>query len=460
MSLSYVRGALQEARVRPVKTLGQNFLHDQNLARWIVEQAAINATDFVVEIGPGLGALSGEILNRGARLLALEKDGRLVEFLREKFSGRNFDVRHCDALEFDTRSLFAERGVKLIGNLPYYVASQLLLRFIDYPSPISLAVLMLQDELARRLSAQPREADYGALTLRVQIHHRVRYLRKVPPTVFFPQPEIASAFVRINPREENEGLPVAHHCFQEIVRAGFSQRRKQLRKLLNHEAGDWESAAAELGITPLARAEELSREQWIALANYQTRKEEDKPAQVASEYLPVVDHNDGKVGEATRAKVHANNLRHRAVHILLFNSAGELLLQKRSALKDRHPLRWDSSAAGHVEGEESYDETAARELNDELGVAVKLELIGKIPASEKTGEEFIAVYRARCDGPFRFPHEEISAVKFFPVEIVERWIAKKPEEFAPGFVECWKLWRDWAVNLPPRQRRRASSRAL
>src|SRR5207244_5973282 len=136
-----------------------NFLHEQNLARWIVEQAQIGSDDFVLEIGPGLGALTSEILKRGARLLALEKDARLANFLREKFRDPRFELRHCDALDFDTRILFAERNVKVIGNLPYYMASQLLLHFVDYPNCICLALFMLQDEMARRLSAQPGSTD-------------------------------------------------------------------------------------------------------------------------------------------------------------------------------------------------------------------------------------------------------------------------------------------------------------
>ena len=137
MNLSQIRTALDHAGVRPAKKLGQNFLHDQNLARWIVEQAQISRDDFVLEIGPGLGALTGEILKRGARLLALEKDARLANFLREKFRDPRFELHRGDALDFDRRILFAERNVKVIGNLPYYIASQLLCQFVDFPTCIS-----------------------------------------------------------------------------------------------------------------------------------------------------------------------------------------------------------------------------------------------------------------------------------------------------------------------------------
>jgi 16S rRNA (adenine1518-N6/adenine1519-N6)-dimethyltransferase len=307
MNLSELRRALDEAHVRPVKTLGQNFLHDQNLSRWIVDRAQIEPQDFVVEIGPGLGALTAEILRRGARLLALEKDQRLVNFLRENIRDSRFEVRHCDALNFDLRPLFAERNVKLLGNLPYYVASQLLLRFIEFPSPISLSLLTLQNEMARRLSAAPRSADYGALTLRVQLHHRVDYLRKISATVFFPQPDVASAIVRLVPRKEDERDVTDDRVFHEIVRTGFSQRRKQLRKLFADRVKNWETAAEKIGVALTARAEELSREQWMRLATLLARRDDKRARNNAAECLPVVDARDHKVGEAMRAEVHANN---------------------------------------------------------------------------------------------------------------------------------------------------------
>ncbi len=440
MNLSQIRTALTQARVRPTKRLGQNFLHDQNLARWIVQQAQISAEDFVLEIGPGLGALSGEIVRRGARLLALEKDARLVDFLRKKFSDSKCEIRHCDALDFDTRVLFAERNVKVIGNLPYYVSSQLLLHFVDFPSRISLGLFMLQDEMARRLSAKPRTADYGALTLRLQLHHHVEYLRKIPRTVFVPQPEVVSAIVRFTPRDERQIGISDYKFFRETVKRGFSQRRKQLRNLLAADISSWEEVATEIRAPLTARAEELSRKQWIALTNLIAPHDGKPAAQGVAERFPIVDENDRKIGTASRQEVHENNFRHRAIHILIFNETGELLLQKRSPWKDRHPLLWDSSAAGHVEANELYDETAARELDEELGVTAQLRLIGKLPASEKTGQEFITVYCGKHEGPFRYPPEEIGAVEFFPVDIVERWVANKPEDFAPGFLESWCLF--------------------
>src|SRR5437764_6033292 len=289
MNLSQIRLALDNAGVRPAKKLGQNFLHDQNLARWIVERAQISRDDFVLEIGPGLGAVSGEILKRGALLMALEKDARMANFLREKFRDPRFELRHGDALDFDRRILLAERNVKVIGNLPYYIASQLLCRFVDFPNCISLALFMLQDEMARRLSAKPGSADYGALTLRLQLHHHVEYLRKIPRTVFVPQPEVASAIIRFTPRDQSRIEVFDYKFCREIVRHGFSQRRKQLRNLLAAAVGNWEDTARKIRAPLTARAEELSREQWIELANLIAPHDAKPAAQAGPERFPIVD---------------------------------------------------------------------------------------------------------------------------------------------------------------------------
>src|SRR5437899_891559 len=185
MKLSEIRATLQEIGVSPVKTLGQNFLHDQNLARWIVSQAQITPEDYVIEIGPGLGALTRFILEKGARVLAIEKDARLANFLRARFADERLEVLNIDALKFDPRVLFAHRRVKLLGNLPYNISSALLLKFLKHPSLISLWLLVLQKEMALRLSASPSTRDYGSLTLHAQLHHRVQYLRTISAAVFF-----------------------------------------------------------------------------------------------------------------------------------------------------------------------------------------------------------------------------------------------------------------------------------
>jgi len=441
MKLSDILATLREIRVSPAKTLGQNFLHDQNLARWIVDQAQITSDDYVVEIGPGLGALTRFILEKGAHVLAIEKDARLAGFLRTHFPNQRLEILDSDALKFDPRSLFAHRTVKLLGNLPYNVSSVLLLRFLEHPSPISLLLLMLQKEVAERLSASPSTHDYGALTLRVQLHHHVKYLRTVPATVFFPRPEVDSAVVRILPRDPLELPQHDDQLLLKLIRAGFSQRRKQLRKLIREDIKDWDTVSRRLNISANARAEELSLLQWIALANCIAPPPDADTGLNRNERFPIVDKKDRILRYANRSEVHGNNLRHRAVHILIFNEAGELYLQQRSRWKDRHPLKWDSSAAGHVAFRESYDETARRELKEELGTTVPLHKVSKVSASQRTDHEFIWLYRGLTSGDLVPDNSEIEQGAFFRPAVIDGWTSARPEDFAPGFLECWKAYR-------------------
>ena len=256
-----------------------------------------------MEVGPGLGALTEFALASGARVLAIEKDARLADFVRQRFPTERLEVLHGDALDFDVRQLFAQPRVKFIGNLPYNISSQLLLRFTKYPSPISLWLCMLQKEMARRLSAQPRTADYGALTLLVQLHYQVKYLRTVPASVFLPQPEVDSAFIKLTPRARGRvASPRSGPCSPGWSVSGFSQRRKQLQKLLREELPDWETAATAGGFESKARAEELSLLQWIKLSNFARSAEEMRRIDPATEPFAVVDANDRVIGAAPRAR--------------------------------------------------------------------------------------------------------------------------------------------------------------
>jgi 16S rRNA (adenine1518-N6/adenine1519-N6)-dimethyltransferase len=446
MKLSEMRAILKEIGVSPVKSLGQNFLHDQNLARWIVDQVQITSEDYVVEIGPGLGALTKFILEKRAHVLAIEKDSRLAKFLHARFDDERLEILNIDALKFDPRILFAQRNVKLIGNLPYNISSPLLSKFLGYPTPISLSLLTLQKEMAMRLSASPCTHDYGALTLRVQLHHRVKYLRSVPATVFFPRPEVDSAVVRLVPRDSLELPDHDNELLLELIRIGFSQRRKQLRKLLREYAHDWDPLARRLNIDANARAEELSLLQWIALVNAIAPPAPPDTCLLSDEPFPVVDENDRIQRYASRSEVHGNNLPHRAVHIFIFNQAGEAYLQQRSRSKDRHPLKWDSSAAGHVTAGETYDETARRELKEELGVAVPLERISKLTASRCTGHEFIWLYRGVASGDPVPDNREIKTGAFFPPAVIDGWTRARPEDFAPGFLKCWRTYRQQQMH--------------
>jgi isopentenyldiphosphate isomerase len=161
---------------------------------------------------------------------------------------------------------------------------------------------------------------------------------------------------------------------------------------------------------------------------------------VQDEIFDVVNERDEVVGQLPRKEVHRRGLMHRAMHVLIFNSKGEIFLQKRSMKKDNFPGRWDSSAAGHLATGEDYDACALREVREELGFEMRCvpERILRIAACEETGQEFVWVYRCEYEGPFELCVEEIERGEWFSPEKVTHWIAERPEDFAPSLVCIWR----------------------
>lgn len=164
---------------------------------------------------------------------------------------------------------------------------------------------------------------------------------------------------------------------------------------------------------------------------------------MSEEIFEIVNERDEVIGRAPRSEVHRRQLSHRAVHVLVFNSRGQLFLQKRSLQKDCFPGKWDSSASGHLEGGESYDACAARELREELGVglAAPPERVFKVNACLETGHEFVWVYRCRHEGPFALQAEEIERGGWFDPSEITRWMRESPGQFASGFLLIWQRWR-------------------
>ena len=444
MNLTAIHASLASLGMSPTRSLGQNFLHDQNLADWIGAQLELKPGEPWVELGPGLGALTEFALKRSTNALLIEKDGRMAGFLREQFPG--VEIVHGDASEFDVRELFARGPVKVLGNLPYYVSSQILFQFTGEPSPVSALVFTLQKELAERLSASPRTKAYGALTLLIGRRWRVKYLRTLPGKVFFPAPNVESAVVSLTPRPPGELPECDGALFTRLVKQGFSQRRKLLRKNLADRVSDWPALVAHLGVADTTRAEELSLEQWIALTNFVAGSGANEHGaagaqDVHGEIFDVVDENDHVISQATRHEVHKRGLRHRAVHIFVFDRRGDLFLQKRSRWKDKHPQQWDSSAAGHVNAGDTYAATAPRETREELGIDVDPVEIASLAACENTGWEFVRLFRAEHDGPLTLPPAEIESGGFFTLDQIARWTVARPQDFAPGFLECWRAFR-------------------
>ncbi len=447
MKLSTIAATLAELGAKPTQSLGQNFLHDQNLARWIVDQVNIQPGEAWVEIGPGLGALTQFAAEKSANGMLLEKDDRLIDWLRREYS--QLEIVHGDALEFDKRDLFRRGPVKIFGNLPYYVSSQLLFQFAADPSPASGFVFTLQRELAERLCGSPRTKAYGALTLLLGRRWQANLVRILPAHLFTPVPKVDSAVVSLTPRPDGEVPDCDGALFTRLVKQGFAQRRKLLRK--NLDLPNWPEIAAAMQIPETSRAEELSLSQWVTLTNLIAGTSDDhaeKAQDLTGEIFDVVDEKNEVIGQRPRGEVHAEKLRHRAVHIFVFNKRGEIFLQKRSRWKDKQPRKWDSSAAGHVNAGDTYEGTAPRELEEELGITAPVELVGEIDACHNTGWEFVKIYKARHNGPFRLPPSEIESGDFFTIAQVARWIATRPQDFAKGFLECWRTL-DAAQKLVP-----------
>lgn len=442
MHLSELQKLFLELDFHPSRKLGQNFLVDQNLAGWIVRQISISPGDTVVEVGPGTGALTHELLSHTENLVLIEFDHRLAGHLQKRLAHRpSVSVLNEDACRFDTRSLFPRQPVRLLGNLPYSAGGEIIRNFLGPHSPVSEAVLMLQREVAERITAQPRTKDYGVLTLRVQSRWNARILKHLGPECFYPRPQIDSTVLHLT-RKNPGALPTYDvFLFDRLLRQGFAQRRKQLRNALQLSEAAWGPVVQCTGISPQARAEELDLPQWLGLAHALDPHPLKAHAQKGDERFDVVDENDKVIAQATRDHVHQNRLRHRAVHLFVFNRAGELFLQKRSHLKDVHPGTWDSSAAGHLDAGEDYPSAARRELQEELGLTGEVEELARLPASPQTGYEFVHLFRSQAQGKIHWPASEIEFGQFFPLDLIASWIEARPQDFASGFLACWSAAR-------------------
>lgn len=427
----------------PRKSMGQNFLQDEEISRWIGDQVQPDGADLVVEIGPGMGALTKHLVGRPKKLILIEKDAQLGPELQGQFEGRDdVEVIHNDATRIDLRPWFRHGPLRLVGNLPYSVGGEILKHWLMPPTPVSCAVFMLQKEVCDRLAATCEDDSYGALSLLVQKDWNVEMLRVVPPEVFNPKPKVDSAIIRLTPRDP-ASLPVFDHVlFDRLVRMGFSQRRKQLKNLLPEAPSGWESLVQALNVPATVRAEALSLAQWIQIARHYEQRHEADAGQKASEMFDVVNESNEVVGQLTRGEVHKRKLLHRAVHVFVINKRGQIYLQQRSHLKDVSPLKWDSSAAGHLDAGEDYASAAVRELGEEIGIHVpSTELAAQIPAGDNTDHEFVELRLAHHDGPVRCLPEEIATGEWFKPEDIDAWVDARPQDFAKGFVTCWKAWR-------------------
>jgi 16S rRNA (adenine1518-N6/adenine1519-N6)-dimethyltransferase len=268
MKLTEMKQILSSGQIQLTKSLGQNFLHDGNQLRRIAEAAALTKTDRVLEVGPGLGPLTELLIAQAGEVFAIEKDQRLFDIVRTRFAGAaNFTALHDDALDYLKRERRDWTGWKLVANLPYSVASPILVELAQAQGCPERIVATLQLEVANRLMSGADDDDYGVLSLLMQLRYEPQSSFKIPAECFYPAPDVDSACVVLSRRREPL-LPLElHPLFERIVKLSFSQRRKMMMKLLKKEwpAEKLTAIFSELNISPQERAEKLSLEQFVEL---------------------------------------------------------------------------------------------------------------------------------------------------------------------------------------------------
>jgi 16S rRNA (adenine1518-N6/adenine1519-N6)-dimethyltransferase len=255
--------------LKPSRALGQNFVADPNTVRRIARLAGAGPGSDLLEIGAGLGSLTLALAETGARVVAVETDRHLLPVLRSVVEDAGVEVVEGDALELDLAALLAERSPgpwSLVANLPYNVATPLVLRTLVEVPAVAHLLVMVQREVGERMAASAGEDAYGAVSVRIAYFARAEVVGRVPASVFIPRPRVESVLVRLERRPEPAVDPslVSYERLNAVVRAGFGQRRKMLRRSL---AGVVDPAAFErAGVRPDARAEELDVAAWGRLA--------------------------------------------------------------------------------------------------------------------------------------------------------------------------------------------------
>lgn len=254
------------------KSLGQNFLIDDSVLEDIVEGAEITKEDYVIEIGPGVGTLTKELLKRAKKVTSIELDEKLIPILQEELKDfDNFDIVHKDALKVDFNKLIGEEtSVKVVANLPYYVTTPIIANLLNGNYNIKSITIMIQKEVGERIDAEPSTKDYGAFSLLVQYYCDTKIIRHVPPSSFIPAPKVDSIVIRLDKLKEPRVQVKSEKLFFNVIRQSFNMRRKTLWNAMKNIGLDKEKLAMgfeNAGIEPTRRGETLSIEEFANLAN-------------------------------------------------------------------------------------------------------------------------------------------------------------------------------------------------
>ena len=270
---------LKKYQLKTKKSLGQNFIIDTNILRNIVDAGSVDENTTVIEIGPGIGALTEQIAKKAKEVFAFEIDGRLIPVLEDTLSPySNITVFHEDILKVDFEKfqedyLSDASRLVVIANLPYYITTPIVMHLLESDLPIEEMILMMQKEVANRLEAKPSTKEYGSLSIAIQAYTDVEVVFTVPRTVFMPQPNIESAIVRLTTLEESPLDVKDEKLFFNMMRASFGQRRKtiwnNLRRVLDNKEKEplLREAFEHSGIDPSRRGESLSIDEFSALAD-------------------------------------------------------------------------------------------------------------------------------------------------------------------------------------------------
>ena len=246
------------------KRFGQNFLVDHGVIAAIVSAINPKRDDVVVEIGPGLGAITEPLMQRVDHLHVVEIDRDLIARLKKQHPPERMTIHEGDALAFDFSSI--GKNLRLVGNLPYNISTPLLFHLADYVDVLHDMHFMLQKEVVERMVAEPGNADFGRMSVMLQYRFYLEWLIDVPPESFDPPPKVQSAVVRLIPKPASELTAKSLEKLSQVVLTAFSQRRKMLRNTMKGMLSD--AGFAELGIAPTLRPEDVSVEDYVRIANY------------------------------------------------------------------------------------------------------------------------------------------------------------------------------------------------
>lgn len=269
-----IRALMAVYNIAPRKKYGQNFLIDEGVLDDIVEGAGVTSEDTVLEIGPGVGALTAKLAEAAGKVIAVEIDDGLIPLLRGTLADHdNIEVIHGDILKTDIRSLLGEAGsCKVIANLPYYITTPVILRLLEYPDVINHITVMIQKEVAERIQAGPGGKEYGALSLAVQYRATARVIREVPPSCFYPQPGVDSVVIDLEMLPSPAVSVRDEKMLFDIIRDTFNMRRKTLPNALKGKRPEFtreriEEALSDIGKPATVRGETFTLEEFARLTD-------------------------------------------------------------------------------------------------------------------------------------------------------------------------------------------------